>query len=153
MTTLWQFLTWLALGFLSAFLGVSLWLDSELAPVAIPSMMWILPAALAMMVLAIAWPVRSAAGGKRGRVNPLTAARIAIFCQACCRGGALLGGIALGSWAALSGRGEAVFLDIQAGHALRAGLASVALAGAGWLGEWWCAIDDDDESAASGQSA
>ena len=83
--------------------------------------------------------------GKRTMSGP-AAARVAIFCQACSRSGMILAGAGVGTWLAATGN-HAEFLDAQATRALWLGAGSLLMGAAGWLGEWWCAIDDDDTSA------
>ena len=144
MTSPIQMLSWFLLGALAAFLGMSVWIDSTVALIAIPSLSWTIPLVLALALLASAWQVRAMAKGATSSVTPLTAARIAILCQACSRAGMLLAGIGLGAWLAASDN-HAIFLDQQAAHSLWMGLASAALGGVGRLGEWWCSIDDDEE--------
>lgn len=144
MTRFRQVLEWLALGFLLAFLGVSLWVDSGRDFIPLPALTWAGPLVCAIIILLIAWPVRSMSKGDRGEMSPLLAARVAVFCQACTRGGALIGGLCLGTWASLTGfHGD--YLAHQADRALWAAIASLLLSGAGWLGEYWCSIDDDDD--------
>ncbi|WP_182353259.1 DUF3180 family protein [Flaviflexus huanghaiensis] len=144
MTSPLQMASWFFLGLLTALLGVSVWLDSAMPLVSIPQLAWTIPLILAITVLSAAWQVRGMAKGGAARVNPLTAARIAIFSQACSRGGMLLGGIGIGMWLAVDA-GQATYLDEQASHALWTGVASVLLGGAGLLGEWWCSIDEDED--------
>ena len=144
MTSPVQMGSWFVLGLLAALLGVSVWLDSAMPLVSIPPFAWTLPLLLAVAVLASAWQVRSLAKGGPARVNPLTAARIAILSQACGRGGMLLGGIGVGAWLAVDGS-HAAYLDEQSARALWMGLTSVALGGSGLLGEWWCSIDENED--------
>lgn len=144
MTRLRQVLEWLAFGFLSAFLLVSLLVESGRSLVALPELTWFFPLIIAVIVLLLAWPVRAMSQGKKRTMSPLLAARIAAFCQACTRGGAFIAGLCFGTWAATASS-TAEFMSTQADRAAWAGIASLALAGAGWLGEYWCSIDDDDE--------
>lgn len=146
MTSAKQMVGWLVLSLLIGFVGAAAWIRSTVPLVAIPDFTWTIPLVLAVGVLVSAWPVKAMADGKKRTMNPLTAARIAVFCQACSRGGMILAGICLGAWFAFSGE-NAVFLNEQASAALWAGVGSLVLAGAGWLGEWWCSIDDDDDDA------
>ena len=64
----------------------------------------------------------------------------------------LLAGAGAGTWLAASGN-QAVFLDEQAARAMWLGITSLAMGGAGWLGEWWCSIADDDDTSAGPASA
>lgn len=152
MITIGQFVGWILIGFLGGWIGVKLWIDSGATLVALPALTWLFPLILAIIVLVLAWPVRAMSQGKTRALNPLVAARIAILCSACSRGGALIAGLCLGGWVAFDS-GHAVFLQEQSARALWAGLSSLALAGAGWLGEYWCSIDDDDEEPLGAQGA
>lgn len=144
MTSALQMVSWFLLGLLAALLAVSVWIDSSPPLLTIPPLAWSIPLILAAAILAAAWPVRGLANGRKSAMSPLTAARIAIFCQACSRAGMLLGGIGIGAWIAAAGN-HAAFLDELASRALWTGLASVLLGGAGRLGEWWCSIDEDED--------
>ena len=148
MTSAAHMLGWLVVGFLGAHFGVSAWIDSSVTLFTIPPFAWAIPLIVAIALIVASWQVRVMAETGKKTMNGLTAARIAIFCQACSRSGMLLAGAGAGTWLAASGN-QAVFLDEQANRAMWLGITSLAMGGAGWLGEWWCSIDDDDDTSAA----
>lgn len=152
MTSAAHMLGWLVVGFLGAHFGVSAWIDSSATLFTIPPFVWAIPLVVAIGLIVASWQVRVMAQTGKRTMNALTAARIAIFCQACNRSGMLLAGAGAGTWLAASGN-QAVFLDEQANRAMWLGITSLAMGGAGWLGEWWCSIDDDDDTSAAPASA
>lgn len=144
MTSAGHMLSWLLVGFLGAHFGISAWIDSSLSLFAIPPFTWTIPLIIAAAVIAAAWQVRTMVETGRRTMSGPAAARIAIFCQACSRSGVLLAGAGAGTWLAASGN-QAVYLDEQATRAMWLAITSIVMGGAGWLGEWWCSIDDDNE--------
>lgn len=143
----------LILSFLVGLVGVAVWIRTTLPLVVVPEYMWVVPLIVAIIILIVAWPVKAMADGKKRTMSPLRAARIALLCQACTRAGLILAGLGIGGWLATTGS-HAVFLEEQSVRILAAGLSSALLGGAGWLCEWWCSIDDDDdESTAQRQGA
>lgn len=144
----------LVLSFLLGLVTVSIWIRTDLPLFVVPEYMWTVPLVVAVAILIAAWPVKAMADGKKRTMSPLRAARIALLSQACTRAGLILAGLGLGASLATAGS-HAVFLDEQSSRLLSAGIASLVMGAAGWLGEWWCSIDDDDdeENPAAAQGA
>ena len=100
------------------------------------------------VVIALAWPVRSAAQGKR-RIDPFYATRAVVLAKASAITGALLAGAAAGILIYLLTRSV-----VPLGSTLAAGgtvVAAVVLVTAALVAEHWCALPPDEpteESAA-----
>lgn len=103
-------------------------------------------AALALAVVAAGRPVRRWVQGRRSRpLDPLVAARIAVFAKA-----AVYGGAALGGWYAAQ---ASLLLHDLVGErrtrlviALSALAAAIALSVAGLVVQRWCRVPPDDRS-------
>lgn len=108
---------------------------------------WTVPPVLVAagaLALRLGWRVKQFRDGKRPNLDPLQAARTAMFAQASAYCGAAVAGAYLGYAAAL-------FPDWA--HAPRraiiiaaavAAAAAIALCAAGWIAERWCAADGAD---------
>lgn len=103
-----------------------------------------LPAALAliaMLLVALAWPVRSAAKGER-RIDPFFATRVVVLAKASALAGALLAGAAAGILIYLLSR-----VVVPLGSSLTAGatlVAALALVAAALVAEHWCSLPPDE---------
>lgn len=110
-------------------------------------MPWSVPVVLATSaaaVLWLGWTVRQYRSGKRPALDPLQAARTAMFSQAAAYAGAALVGAYAGYVLALLGDwGHEPRRAVIIVGALAA-LASAGLCAAGWIAERWCATDDGD---------
>jgi hypothetical protein len=98
----------------------------------------------AALALRLGWRVKQFREGKRPGLDPIQAARAAMFGQASAYAGAALAGAYLGYALALlpdwahEPRREVII------SALIAVAAAVVLCTAGWLAERWCATDGGD---------
>ncbi len=126
------------------------WIISEIVlragstPVPVP---WSVPPLLAViggLALRLGWRVRQYRAGKRPGLDPLQAARTAMFAQACAYSGAVLAGAYLGYALALlpDWSHEPRRQVIVAALVALAG--AIALGASGWVAERWCAADDGD---------
>lgn len=94
-------------------------------------------ALIAVMLVALAWPVRRAAQGER-RIDPFFATRVVVLAKASALAGALLAGAAAGILIYLLSR-----VVVPLGSSLTAGatlVAAVALAAAALVAEHWCSL-------------
>lgn len=91
------------------------------------------------------WQVRQYRAGKRPSLDPLQAARTAMFAQAAAYGGAALAG-AYGGYglSQLPNIGHDPRRDVVISAAV-AVAASALLAAAGWFAERWCGVDEDGD--------
>lgn len=135
-------------GALAAWL-IELALVSGGRPVLVPPLtISVVLALIAVIVAAMAWPVRKVSRGVPGaRVDPFYAARVVVLAKASSLTGAILGGAGIGILVHLSSR--TVLPGV--GSLLLAGamaLAAIMLIAGGLLAEHWCTIPpDDDENA------
>lgn len=121
--------------------GAALVTRSGASPSAIP---WTVPpllGAAAGLALWLGWRVKQFREGKRPNLDPLQAARAAMFAQASAYAGAMLAGAYLGyalgllpDWSHKPRREIIVSAVISL-------VASVVLCAAGWIAERWCATD------------
>jgi len=98
-------------------------------------------ALIAILLIALAWPVRRAAQGER-RIDPFFATRVVVLAKASALAGALLAGAAAGILIYLLSR-----VVVPLGSSLTAGatlVAAVALAVAALVAEHWCALPPDE---------
>jgi len=98
-------------------------------------------ALIAVLLIALAWPVRRAAQGER-RIDPFFATRVVVLAKASALAGALLAGAAAGILIYLLSR-----VVVPLGSSLTAGatlVAAVALAVAALVAEHWCALPPDE---------
>lgn len=98
-------------------------------------------ALIAILLIALAWPVRRAAQGER-RIDPFFATRVVVLAKASALAGALLAGAAAGILIYLLSRAV-----VPLGSSLTAGatlVAAVALAVAALVAEHWCALPPDE---------
>lgn len=144
-------LTWQRLALLVALTAAPAWLATRVAaangftPSPIPASVFVVSLAGAAFALVSAWGVRQYVRGKRPGLQPLRAARTAVFAQAAAYAGAILtgvhGGYALGiaqEWEHGPRREVAV-------TALVAAIGGLLLLAAGWIAERWCRVDGDDD--------
>ncbi len=153
-------LTWRRVGAVILGLGFLSWAVNTLvvgtrSPVPIP---WTVSVALVVVsgvALWLGWAVRQFRAGRRPGLDPLRAARTAMFSQAAALTGAALVGVYGGYIAALAadwGHPPRRSLIVTA---ILATVASGLLLSAGWIAERWCATsgDDEDYSGASPEAA
>ena len=98
-------------------------------------------ALIAVLLVAFAWPVRSAAQGER-RIDPFFATRVVVLAKASALAGALLAGAAAGILFYLLSRAV-----VPLGSSLTAGatlVAAVALVAAALVAEHWCSLPPDE---------
>jgi hypothetical protein len=98
-------------------------------------------ALIAILLIALAWPVRRAAQGER-RIDPFFATRVVVLAKASALAGALLAGAAAGILIYLLSR-----VVVPLGSSLTAGatlVAAVALAAAALVAEHWCSLPPDE---------
>ncbi len=98
-------------------------------------------ALIAMLLVALAWPVRSAAKGER-RIDPFFATRVVVLAKASALAGALLAGAAAGILIYLLSRAV-----VPLGSSLTAGatlVAALALVAAALVAEHWCSLPPDE---------
>lgn len=98
-------------------------------------------ALIAVLLVAFAWPVRSAAKGER-RIDPFFATRVVVLAKASALAGALLAGAAAGILFYLLSRAV-----VPLGSSLTAGatlVAAVALVAAALVAEHWCSLPPDE---------
>lgn len=131
------------LGFLSW--AINIFVADSSSPLPVP---WPVPIALvasAGVALWLGWAVRQYRAGKRPSLDPLRAAKTAMFSQAAALTGAALVGVY---------GGYVVSLAADWGHpprrtliltALCATVAAGLLLAAGWIAERWCATSGDDD--------
>jgi hypothetical protein len=144
-------LTWRRVTFVAAAVSVIGWLvatqilRSGSSPAPVP---WTVPPVLlaaGALALRLGWRVKQFVDGKRPSLDPLQAARTAMFAQASAYTGAALAGAYLGYAVALlpdwshPPRREVIIA------ALIAMAAATLLCAAGWLAEHWCAAGGDDK--------
>jgi len=98
-------------------------------------------ALIAVLLVAIAWPVRSAAKGER-RIDPFFATRVVVLAKASALAGALLAGAAAGILFYLLSRAV-----VPLGSSLTAGaslVAAMSLVTAALVAEHWCSLPPDE---------
>jgi hypothetical protein len=124
--------------------GTTLLARSGGSPATIPWTVPLLLGGAAALALWLGWRVKQFRDGKRPGLDPIQAARAAMFGQASAYAGAALAGAYLGYALALlpdwahEPRREVII------SALIAVAAAVVLCAAGWLAERWCATDGGD---------
>lgn len=144
-------LTWRRVTFVAAAALVIAWLVAMLvlrsggSPAPVP---WTVPPVLlaaGALALRLGWRVKQFVDGKRPGLDPLQAARTAMFAQASAYSGAALAGAYLGyalallpDWSHLPRREVIVAACIAA-------TAAALLCAAGWLAERWCSADGGDK--------
>ena len=143
-------LTWRRVGLVAIVIAALAWTvvgimnRTGASPVPVP---WTVPPLLvvaSVVALRLGWRVRQYRDGKRPNLDPLEAARAAMFAQASAYSGAALSGAYFGYVIALlpdwshEPRREII---ITAFVALAAAL---VLCAAGWVAERWCAADDGE---------
>lgn len=144
-------LTWRRVTFVSAAVAVIGWLVAMLmlrsgsSPAPVP---WTVPPVLVaagVLALRLGWRVKQFVDGKRPGLDPLQAARTAMFAQACAYSGAALAGAYLGYAVALlpdwshQPRRDVIIA------ALIAAAGAAVLCATGWLAERWCSADGGDK--------
>jgi len=144
-------LTWRRVILVVAVVAVIGWLVAKLmlrsgaSPAPVP---WTVPPVLlaaGALALRLGWRVKQFVDGRRPGLDPLQAARTAMFAQACAYCGAALAGVYLGYGVALlpdwshQPRRDVIIA------ALIAAAAAALLCAAGWLAERWCAADGGDK--------
>jgi hypothetical protein len=144
-------LTWRRVILVASAVSVVAWLvamqtlRSGSSPAPVP---WTVPPVLlaaGALALRLGWRVKQFVDGKRPGLDPLQAARTAMFAQACAYCGAGLAGAYVGYAIALlpdwshQPRREVI---IAAGIAAAA---AALLCAAGWLAERWCTADGGDK--------
>lgn len=144
-------LTWRRVTFTAAASLVIAWLLAMLAlrsggsPALVP---WTVPPVLlaaGALALRLGWRVKQFVDGKRPGLDPLQAARTAMFAQASAYSGSALAGAYLGYALALlpdwshQPRREVIIA------ACIAATAAALLCAAGWLAERWCTADGGDK--------
>jgi hypothetical protein len=99
---------------------------------------------LAVVALALAWPIRQSVRGKvRRRVDPFQATRVVVLAKASSLCGALLAGTGLGLLVFLASRPVVASTDaLWLAAASAAG--ALVLMTAGLVAELWCTIPPDD---------
>lgn len=129
---------------LLGFVSVRLWESSGGGSLPLPWTAVVAMAAIAVSVLALAWPVRQWNAGRRDRaLDPLRAARAAVMAKAASHCGALVSGWYLGqalvlvSDLAVEPRRDRFVL------AVGAVLAALVVVAAGLVAEQWCRLPDD----------
>jgi hypothetical protein len=98
-------------------------------------------ALIAILLVAIAWPVRSAAKGER-RIDPFFATRVVVLAKASALAGALILGASAGILFYLLSRAV-----VPLGSSLTAGatlVAAAALVVAALVAEHWCSLPPDE---------
>lgn len=106
-----------------------------------PASLAVALALIAVLLIALAWPIRSAAKGER-RIDPFFATRVVVLAKASALAGALLAGAAAGILLYLLSRAV-----VPLGSSLTAGatlVAAVALAAAALVAEQWCSLPPDE---------
>jgi hypothetical protein len=100
--------------------------------------------ALAVAILAAAWPVRQYVKGKRRQVDQLRAATVLALAKACTLAGASLAGVYLGLVlvAVLGAHSPAAWTRVALTVAAAAG--ATALAVSGRVAEWFCRLPPED---------
>jgi len=96
---------------------------------------------IAVLLVALAWPVRRAAAGER-RIDPFYATRVVVLAKASSLAGALLAGAAAGILTFLLSRAV-----VPLGSTLTAGatlITAVVLVAAALVAEHWCALPPDE---------
>lgn len=128
------------------FAVVRAWERSGGASMPLPWAAVVAMAAIAVSVLALAWPVRRWNAGDRARpLDPLRAARAAVLAKAASHCGALVSGWYLGQALVLApdmGLGPRRDRLLVAGVAVLAGIGVLA---AGLVAERWCRLPDDPD--------
>ncbi len=153
-------LTWRRVTFVAAAVSVIGWLVTTLVlrsgatPAPVP---WTVPPVLlaaGVLALRLGWRVKQFVEGKRPGLDPLQAARTAMFAQAAAYSGAALAGAYLGYAVVLlpdwshQPRREVIIA------AIIAAVAAALLCAAGWVAERWCSAGGDDKPPrASGSTA
>ena len=129
---------------LLGFVAVRLWERSGGGPLPLPWTAVVAMAAIAVSVLALAWPVRRWNAGRRDRpLDPLRAARAAVLAKAASHCGALVSGWYLGqalvlvSDLAIEPRRDRFVLAVVAV------LAALVVVAAGLVAEHWCRLPDE----------
>ncbi|MDR1825032.1 MAG: DUF3180 domain-containing protein [Bifidobacteriaceae bacterium] len=124
-------------------LGTGRWFDHVDVPWTVAAAMLV----IALLILALAWPVHQYVKGKRKEIDHLRAATIYALAKACTLAGAGVAGACLG----------VVIEDLRVTSsplarerlwlALAATVAAVALSLAGRLAEWFCRLPPEDKAA------
>lgn len=98
-------------------------------------------ALIAVLLVALAWPVRRAAAGEK-RIDPFYATRVVVLAKASSLAGALLAGAAAGILTYLLSRAV-----VPLGSTLTAGatlITAIMLVAAALVAEHWCALPPDE---------
>lgn len=145
-------LTWARLALIAVGAGVLAWTLSFLligmghTPLPVPYTVPAIAVIAGATSLAFGWQVRAYLKGDKPGLDPLRAARTAVFAQATAYSGAVLLGVSLGfALVLLPDWGHEPRRDVIV-TALIAALGSALMLGAGVLAERWCrhGMDDDD---------
>lgn len=146
-------LSWARLALIVVASGVVAWTLSFVltgmghTPLPVPYTVPVIAVVAGIVALGFGWQVRAYLKGDKPGLDPLRAARTAVFAQATAYSGAVLLGVSLGfalvllpDWAH-EPRREVILT------ALIAALGSAVMLGAGVLAEHWCrhGMDDDDQ--------
>jgi len=112
-----------------------------LAVLVLPASLVAALALIAVVLVALAWPVRRAAKGER-RIDPFFATRVVVLAKASALAGALLAGVATGILVYLLSRAV-----VPLGSTLIAGatvVAALVLVVAALVVEHWCSLPPDE---------
>ncbi|WP_162197273.1 DUF3180 domain-containing protein [Demequina pelophila] len=144
-------LSWVRLAGLAAGVGAVAWIITRVlvtsghTPYPVPWSVLVVSGAAAVLAFALGWAVRQYRKGDNPGLNPLRAARTAVYAHACAYAGAILAG-------AYGGYGLSLALDWSHGprrevaiSGFVAALGGIALVIAGLWVEHWCRADDDDD--------
>ena len=139
-----EHLTWQRLTLIGGVTLTLAWLITRVAvgdgytPMAIPITLPLVCAVGGAAALVLAWPVRQFQRGKRPGLDPLRAARAAVFAQACAYAGVLLASGCVGYAIGVAAEWEHAPRRDVAISALVAALGGLALLVAGAIAEHWC---------------
>ena len=114
---------------------------------------WTIPVLLvtvAIVILALAWPVRLYVTGKRRQVDRFRAATVLALGKACSLAGAALAGLYSGLTLVVLGQVNEGSPSSRVWACAAAALAAAVLAVAGRLVEWFCQLPPDDRAEKSG---
>ncbi len=139
-----EHLTWQRLTLIGGVTLTLAWLITRVAigdgytPMAVPVTLPLVCAVGGATALVFAWPVRQFQRGKRPGLDPLRAARAAVFAQACAYAGVLLASGSIGYAIGVAAQWEHGPRREVAISALIAALGGLALLAAGAIAEHWC---------------